>query len=440
MLENKIILELQKIPRWKQKKYLLAFSGGIDSVVLAILFKKKSLNFSIAHCNFKLRGKESDQDQAFVENFSEKHQIPVFIRVCDLSNTNENTQLAARKSRYLWFDELLKKHHFDYLITAHHLNDSIETFFINLLRGTGLKGLTGINNSQKILRPLRNITREEIKNFALENQLKWREDSSNASDKYLRNHIRHFLIPELKKTHPKIENSFLKTFSYLQQSQSVINNWFAHHKQNLIKKETSSEKLLIDKWKNLKEKNLFLYEWLFPYGFSDWKAINHLPYSQTGKSLTTKKYRLSKHQNHLILEPLPKKETPIYPIHLELKKINQPIELYWNILNRSDIDDKTYKQAGNDEAYIDFDLLKEPLIIKKWEKGDYFYPIGMKGKKKLSDFFKDEKMSKSEKEKKWLFCSQKNIVWIIGKRIDERYKITKKTTHILHIKIKKEIV
>jgi len=433
---KKITGNLQKIKDWQNKKYLLAVSGGIDSMVLAHIFNNLNLDFSLAHCNFKLRGNESDADQQFVENFSTTNKIPLFVKTCDLSSTTENIQVAARNLRYEWFRELLELHAFDYLVTAHHLNDSIETFFINLLRGSGIKGLTGIINSTDIIRPMQDIKREEILKFANKNHLQWREDSSNESDKYQRNYIRHHIIPEFKKLNPDFENAMLKTFNLLLLYQKLTEDWFEIASNYNLNNYNEIQSIDLKYFKKQKHQELFLYHWLSPYGFSDWKAIKQLiDKAQNGKYLISGNYRLSKNKNQIILEEIYTKDNHQYKIHLNQTNIKQPLDLSVKLLKIEDVKNR-YKKAAPSEVFLDYNRLGFPLIIRKWKAGDYFYPLGMKGKKKLSDFFIDEKMSLTEKEKIWLICTaENNIAWIVGKRPDNRYKITENTRYVVHIKI-----
>jgi len=428
---------IQKIPDYQQKKFLLTISGGVDSVVLSDVFKKLNLDFELAHCNFKLRGEESDTDQVFVEKWAKQLNIPLHINVCDLSqNNNENTQIAARNARYEWFFDLQKKHKFDYIVTGHHLDDSLETFFINLMRATGLKGLLGINDSQNIIRPLNTFTRKEILEYAKKENLKWREDSSNASDKYQRNFIRHHIIPKFLEVQPQFYGNFQKTLQHLQQSQQVVNSWFEEKKQQLIHKQDQSERLSIPKLNQLTAAELFLFHWLSPFGFKDWKAVNQLLQAQSGKEIYSPSHRLTKYGAELILE---KKKSATkeksYIIEKSCQEILKPFLLKIKQLDRKSLKDTDFRNASKNEVFMDLDKLSFPLSIRKWQAGDYFYPFGMKGKKKLSDYFKDEKMTPSEKEKIWLICdAKKNIVWIAGKRLDNRYSITEKTKNILHLK------
>jgi len=433
----KVKQNLQKIPQWEQKKYLLAVSGGIDSMVLTTLFDQLDLQYEWAHCNFKLRGTESNLDQAFIENYAQKHRIPLHLKVCDLSQSQDNIQIAARVARYDWFTALQQSKNFDYIVTGHHLDDSLETFFINLQRGTGLKGLLGIRNNDKILRPLLNINRKTIREYAQIHQLEWREDSSNASEKYRRNFIRHQIIPKLTENQPAFYNNFLKTLNYLQQNQAVTEAWFENKYQDLITKNGVAYFFDLKKFKTVNQKELFLFNWLSPFGFTDIKSVLNLQSGQTGKEIFSPAYRLTKHGEYLILQPIQEKNTKTYEIPDLIPEIDKPVLLKMTLIDRNDLKEKVFLSAKKNEVYLDYDLLKFPLTIRKWQAGDYFYPLGMSGKKKISDYLKDEKIALPEKEKIWLLCNQNKIIWIIGFRLDNQYKITDKTKHILHFTLKK---
>ncbi len=420
-----------------QKKLLLAISGGIDSVVLAHLCLQNKLNFELAHCNFKLRGQESDDDQAFVSRLADDWKIPLHIKVCDVTNaTEQNTQIAARIARYEWFLAFKAKHQFDYILTAHHLDDSIETFFINLLRSSGIKGLTGIPENETYLRPLLNATREDIEKYAQKNHLTWREDSSNTSNKYLRNKIRHQVIPAFTDIQPNFKTAMQKSMQYLGQTKNILDKWLVESEKMLVKKVDKNWHIDIEKLEKLDEKELFLHEYLSNFGFKDKPAINNLLTAQSGKTIFSPKHRLTKHQNELIISQAIKKQKTRFEIPAFTKDISVPINLDFRFLEKDHIAMNQIKNAQKNEIYIDAEKLNFPLVLRKWEAGDYFYPLGMKGKKKLSDYFKDLKISTFEKEKIWLLCSQNNIVWIIGHRPDNRYKITDHSKNILHIKFK----
>jgi len=417
------------------KKLLLTISGGIDSVVLAHLCLKNGLDIELAHCNFRLRGQESDDDEAFVTKFAEKWSLTLHNKVCDLSKVEEqNTQIAARNARYDWFLELKKKYHFDYILTAHHLDDAIETFFINLQRASGIKGLIGIPENEIYKRPLLNFTRNEIEKYAHKNNLTWREDSSNASDKYLRNKIRHQIIPKFEQLQPNFKTAIQKSMQYISQTKNVLDKWQEESKEIAVKEIDNEWHIDIDKLDKLVEKELFLHEYLTGFGFTDKLAVKNLLSAQSGKTIYAPKYRLTKHQNELIISQAKENHIQNYEISHFIENLSIPIKLNFNILEIANISMNSIRNAKKNEIYIDMETIDLPLVIRKWQAGDYFYPIGMKGKKKLSDYYKDQKISTFKKEKNWLLCSHKKIVWIIGQRADDRFKITPKTTKVLHIK------
>ena len=417
-------------------KYLLAVSGGIDSMVLARLCQLSGLNFELAHCNFKLRGAESDADADFVKTFAETNQIPLHFKICDLQNATENnTQIAARNARYQWFAQLKSEYGFDYILTAHHRNDAIETFLINMQRGTGIQGLTGIQESDEILRPLLNFTRKEIKDFAIKNKIQWREDSSNASDKYLRNFIRHQIVPKFKKINPAFETTMQKTISHLQEDVQIVQDWV----QSKIKEWTKqkNDEIWIDLSK-IQHPKSFLFHLLAPYGFTDWKAVMQLTKAQAGKEIKTAKYRLIKYEHFLILSQLENVLTKTYIIQKLDDFANPALPVTAQLLEAGEVDLAQVKNAEKHIAYVDFDKIQFPVTLRNWQAGDYFYPMGMSGKKKISDFYKDEKIPKTQREKIWLFLSRKNIFWIGGFRPDKRYIITTHTRRVLKLSIKQQ--
>ena len=431
---RKLQQNLQKIPDWQNKKYLLAISGGVDSMVLADALQKLGLHFELAHCNFKLRGSDSNADQEFVEKYAKQHKIPAHIKICDVTR-EKNIQIAARKARYQWFNTLVEKHNFDYILTAHHLDDSIETFFINLLRATGLRGLLGIGNHDKIYRPLSEVRRKEIMTYAAQNQVLWRKDISNQSDKYRRNFIRHHIIPRLAELQPGFYKSFSKTFNYLQQSQAVIDEWFENLKRQVVSKDGEVYILDLKVFEPVQQKALFLFHWLSVYGFTDIEGAVQLLKNQSGKEIFSKEFRLTKHGDFLLLQKIETGGREAIKLYEYRKETKFPIGIKWDLIDRNKIDESVIKSAKSDEIFIDYDLIEFPLTLRKWEAGDYFYPIGLSGKKKLSDYFTNLKLSRPEKEKVWLLCNRNQIIWVVGKRMDERYKITKKTEKILHLQL-----
>ena len=417
---------------WKTQ-LLLAVSGGIDSMVLLDLLHKLNLNITIAHCNFKLREKDSEDDKNFVTSYAQLHNIPFFVKNFDTESFAKDQklsiQLAARKLRYDWFFELKEKHGFDYIVTAHHLDDSLETFFINLSRGTGLEGLLGIRENENVIRPLLDFSKSQIQQYASENNLNWREDISNASDKYLRNKIRHHLIPVLKEINPDFLQSFQKTRQHLQASQNFTENIVEEILNEILIKKKNNITLDINKLNNHKNKEFLLYQWLSEYGFRAWNDLFDLLEAQSGKFVETENYRLLKNRNELVLFSKNNLSTEEeYLIQEENSYINYPIQLRISKV-------ETMSEINNPKViYVDKNLLIFPLLFRRWQKGDYFYPFGMNGKsKKISKFFKDEKLSLFDKENTWLLCSDNQIIWVVGKRLDHRFAVTEKTTSILKI-------
>ncbi len=417
----------------KKKKLLLATSGGIDSMVMLDLFQKLEYKIAIAHCNFQLRGEESFGDQSFIQDYAEANQIPFFTTFFDTENyakdTKKSIQQAARDLRYDWFYELLQKQDFDYTLTAHHADDNLETFIINLSRGTGLDGLIGIPAvNDKIIRPILPFSRQEIKNYAQENNIKWREDSSNASDKYIRNKIRHDLIPILKEIQPNFIQSFQKTQGYLKEAQAMVEDASEMIYQLVAKEVNNTIHFDIQKLKELNNYNSYLYQWLKNYDFTAWEDIYDLVDAQSGKQVFSNNYRLVKNRSTLILSEQKARQETIYFIEKDQKEVNIPLNI--SICKVTNISESNASIIFVDESRLDY-----PLSIRKWQEGDYFYPFGMKGKKKLSKFFKDEKLSLLEKENTWLLCSNNEIVWVIGKRADDRYKVDSNIKNILKITI-----
>ncbi|RBN50744.1 tRNA lysidine(34) synthetase TilS [Flavobacterium psychrolimnae] len=417
------------------KKILLATSGGKDSMVMVHLFQQLDYEIGIAHCNFQLRGMESFEDQNFVQEYAAANGIPVFITQFDTKAFAEDykvsTQVAARELRYNWFYELLETEKFDYILTAHHADDNLETFLINLSRGTGLEGLTGIpEQNDRVIRPLLAFSQEEMEEYAKLNNIKWREDSSNASDKYLRNKIRHHLVPMLKELNPNFLSSFHKTQTYLQEAQGMVEDASIMIYQQVAKQEDDTIYFDLKKLKKLPNYKSYLHQWLKEFGFSAWDDIYDLVESQSGKYVFSPEYRLLKDRDSLILSPINfVNEKEEYSIDENQKEVNFPLNLLF--CKVADISLTT-----NSAIFVDADKLQFPLVLRHWNEGDSFQPFGMNGKsKKVSKLFKDEKLSLLEKENSWLLCSNNQIVWIIGLRQDERFRIENTTKNILKIQL-----
>lgn len=424
-----------QFPFLGNKKLLLATSGGLDSMVMAHLFHQLDYTIALAHCNFQLRGLESFGDQKFVQEYADANDIPVFITQFDTqafaNDYKLSTQVAARDLRYNWFYELLETEDFDYVLTAHHADDNIETFLINLSRGTGLDGLTGIPaENGSVIRPLLLFSREEITNYAKENKIEWREDSSNASNKYVRNKIRHDLVPLLKELNPHFMASFQKTQTYLQESAAMVEDASIMVYQQVVRQEEDQMYFNLSQLKRLPNYKSYLYQWLHEFGFSAWDDVYDLADSQSGKQIFSPEFRLLKDRDFLILSPINLEfDQQEYFIEKEVQDVKIPLNLSF-----CKVDDISV--SSNTAIFVDEDALEFPLVLRKWKEGDNFQPLGMDGKtKKLSKFFKDEKFSLFDKENCWILCSGESIVWIVGHRQDERFKVNSATKQILKIEL-----
>lgn len=433
-MENAFNTHLQSHFSVEGKRVLLAISGGLDSVVLGFLLRKQACEVIWAHCNFGLRNSESDDDEIFVKNLAEQWNTPLETIRFDTkkyAKKNQlNTQLAARKLRYDWFEKLAGKKQCDYIATAHHADDNLETFLINLSRGTGIKGLSGIpQKAGKIVRPLLPFSREMIHQYALKNHLQWREDSSNATDTYLRNSIRHHITPLLKELHPTFLNNFQTTLQHLQQTSNFVGDSILKIRKELFNHQSTDEiHIALDKLNTQPQLDFLLFELFSPYGFVNQTDLKNLLHAETGKQLFSNTHRLIKNRKTLILSTLEEKSIAIFHIDKQISEIKHPIALRFEMVEQRE-------NTSENIAFIDADKLQYPLILRKWQEGDYFYPLGMKNRKKVSKFFKDEKYSLIAKENQWLLTSNENIVWIVGKRLNHRYRITDKTKSILKVSL-----
>lgn len=413
----------------KDYKYLLAISGGVDSMVLLDLFRQTNVQFQVAHCNFQLRGEDAIGDEEFVRKYCGKHQIPFhFIRfdVEAFKDTgNYSTEMACRILRYNWFNEVKEQNHLDFLVTAHHLNDNIETFIINLSRGTGIKGLIGMQIDQnEIFRPLLSLTKNEILHYANSVDLSWREDYTNQTDDYVRNRIRHHISPVLNEIHPNFEGNFIKTISFLKDTNDFVNQQIEEIRQQIIPNDDYAE-IDIAALDQLKNKDFIQFHLFDRYGFKDIHLINKLKLSDNSSELTSNEFRLIKNREKLILKRIEINE-------VNEITINQPrIEINGLTLDLIQSDKK------NDQALeiIDSEKIRFPLKLRRVKTGDYFFPLGMKGQKKMiHKFFKDLKLSKIEKENSWLLVdANENVIWVVNHRLDERFKTTNNSKEFLNI-------
>ena len=425
----------------KDEPVLLTVSGGVDSIVMCDLFHKAGLSFGIAHCNFKLRGKESDDDKKFVSELATKYSAPFYWKSFNTKPYAQkkkiSVQMAARELRYEWMKRLAKDKKYSFIATAHHLDDSIETFFINILRGTGIAGLQGVPVKQGVIvRPMLFAHKREIRDHAEREKLVWREDSSNLTDKYLRNNIRHHLIPSLKKLNSGFEKTITKELSYFKDAADIFKKFIEEKKKDIVVEEGKNILLNIQKLKESGHAETILHELLRAYDFTPetTELIAKRMYVTAGKKFLSPTYRLIKDRDFLVLTPKKTEETSK---ELLIKKNQTEFEspdLHLKIEsfpgNLKSIRDKKSALAYFDESKLSF-----PLKVRKWKAGDSFQPLGMSGKKKLSDFFIDNKMALTDKEDVFVLMSEGDVIWVVGHRIDDRYKVLSGTKRILKVSI-----
>jgi tRNA(Ile)-lysidine synthase len=421
----------------KTDKILVAFSGGVDSVVLCDLLFKAGYNFELAHCNFQLRENEANDDTAFCEDYAKSINSKchtIYFNTKEYALTNKlSIQMAARELRYNWFKELISENGYTYLLTAHHANDNAETLFVNLTRGTGIKGLQGIPEKQNnIIRPLLFATKQDIIDYAGKNKIIFREDSSNQEVKYKRNFIRHQIIPELKKLNPALEETLNSSIHYFKQSAQIVAQFCEIKFNEMCKEENNLLKINISLLLKEAQKETLLFEWLH---FKNFKAsqIEQLANlliedGSIGKQFESPTHELVVDRTDIIVK---KKNSEILINEFHINSLtetnNLPFTLILEEINKVD-----FSQNKN-EIFITVTDNLFPLTLRKWKIGDKFKPFGMTGFKKISDYFKDQKLTKFEKEDAWILESNAQIIWVVGYRMDDRFKVTDESIKILRI-------
>lgn len=412
----------------KENNLLLAISGGADSVCLFFVLKELGYKIELAHCNFNLRGKESQKDEFFVKALSDKYRVKYHFKSFETkkhANAEKiSIQMAARDLRYKWFEELLQNTNLDFVITGHHKGDNIETFLLNLIRGSGINGLSGIKPKNKnIIRPLLEISREEIEKYLNQKNIIYCKDSSNLDLKYLRNNIRHRLIPLLAQMNPNIEKTISDEIFFLDQTNKFFQKKVGEIRDKILTDNKGVYRLSIFELSKLDYLEIILFEILKPFGFFDVDKIIKTMYSQSGKRFFSDAYQLLVDREEIIISVLEDHQDEIEILKTEIE-IKSPLNIKFSISTDLLVDKRP------NVAKLDFEKLSFPLELRKWKNGDRFKPLGMSNFKKLSDFFIDEKYSIFDKQNQWILCSEDDIVWIVGNRIDERYKLDSNTKKV----------
>jgi tRNA(Ile)-lysidine synthase len=416
---------------------IVGLSGGADSVALLHLLTQLNYPCLAAHCNFHLRGDESQQDEYFAQQIAESLHIPFdkkdFDTIGYARSKHISVEMAARELRYGWFEELRITHHAQAVAVAHHQDDSIETVLLNLIRGTGIRGLTGIQPKRdSLIRPLLEATRQEIMEWLNQQGITYRTDSSNLSDEYTRNFIRLQILPLMETLNPSVRQAIARTASHLADIEVIYEDFIEKERERLI---DDRKRISIPELMQLTAPKTVLYELLKPFGFTRLvsESIYNASSGEPGKIFfppaSSSDYQIVKDRNYLLLTTKQPKEVTIYSIHAD-DSIETPIRLKTQKVDKSpDFQIEKNKSA----ASFDLDKLTFPLTLRTWKRGDWFVPFGMKGRKKLSDYFSDQKFDRNRKDRTWLLCSGSDIIWIVGERPDDRYKIEKSTKSILTV-------
>ncbi len=413
-------------------RLLVAVSGGLDSIVVTDLLVKGGFNIGIAHCNFQLRGAESDEDEIFVAKMAKSIGCEFYLKRFKTKAYAENegvsTQMAARELRYSWFEQLKREGNYNAIITAHHANDSIETAIFNFVKGTGVAGLRGIKpKNEQLIRPLIFARRQDIALYAKQNKIKWREDSSNTSIKYSRNFIRNKIVPLMKEINPNLEDTYKITSERMLSLESLLQRTADQFRSKWIMK---GEDIYIEINEIIRTEIVVLEEVLKPFGFNIDQIKSLLASIRaglSGKVLETNKYRLNLDRKQVIISGVQNEADIEYTLEKEGELAIGDFNLSFKA--NEDLTITTDKH----EVKFDIDKLTFPLKLRKWDTGDNFQPLGMKGKKKLSDFMIDEKIPLNLKERIFVLLSDNKVVWVVGHRIDDRFKITSETRNAYHI-------
>lgn len=422
-------------------KVLLAVSGGADSVVMAQLFYRAGFKFSIAHCNFMLRGVESDGDELFCADLAARWGVSFFSTNFDTtgyaSQRGISVQMAARELRYEWFSGLKKKHGFRFVATAHHQDDHVETILINLARGTGIDGMKGIPvRSEDVIRPLWWFTGNQIRDYAKTEGLNFREDSSNHDNKYMRNKVRHDIVPVFKEINPSFATGVVRLSSIIEKFSDTFSILLRDAFSGYIKHEGNKIIIDTDPLAKYPATELVLYELLRRFGFSApvTSQIADALARQPGKVFYSATHQCVKDRRSLIVSPL--ETNDLIDQQFSLNSANETLTLPNGFIIAEEILAHPQLDIAKDPsvAYLDMEKISFPILVRHPKPGDFFVPFGMSGKKKISDYLTDIKMPVNEKQKVWVFCNGNDIIWVLGFRTDNRYRVSNETKSVLKIK------
>ncbi len=423
----------------QQQKVLLAVSGGIDSMVLLHLFEKSGFDYGIIHCNFQLRGDESNGDEEFVKKQVLVHGVPAWFKTFDTkeyaSINGISIEMAARELRYDFFEKVRIENNYDFVVTAHHQDDLIETFFLNLSRKTGIKGLTGIKEKTgTIIRPMLFAGRSEIENYANKNYIEFREDSSNSEVIFQRNFLRHNILPLFSELNPSFKKNILASIENLKDAEQVYSGFLQSEKLKVVSEFQNDTTINIEKLQKTSFPKILLFEILTDFNFNATVVDEiHKSFStDSGKQFFSKTHRVVKDREELFISEIKENDSRFFYLEDNDTELFKPLNI---TIEKLPADNFTIIKKAN-VACLDLNKIEFPLLIRKWKQGDYFQPLGMTGFKKVSDFFIDQKIPIHEKENIWILCSGKKIIWIMDHRIDNRFKVTNKTSKILLMRIK----
>jgi tRNA(Ile)-lysidine synthase len=439
MILNRVEKTLKACGVERKQPVLVALSGGADSMTLLHVLMQLGQKCQAAHCNFHLRDNESDEDEGFVFDFCLGSDMPLHVKHFDTykeaKERGVSVEMAARDLRYEWFWNLVENQGFHWLATGHHGDDMIETFFLNLARGSGLRGLKGMKHQNgRLIRPLLSFKREEIESYCHENGIPFRVDSTNIDTAFQRNNIRHNVLPVMNMLNPSFFNTMMQNFRNLGEVWQIFEREVSSIKEGIVAEEDDLMLIPLKLIKDHPQRMSVLFEILRPYGFNSQlvsgvvESLDGIP----GKQFFSKTHRLVRDRFNLVLMEIEEQPEEHYFIQSGEERIVEPLVMSIKYFER----DETFQFSRDCGCvHLDADLVDFPLLLRHWRSGDQFRPLGMEQFKKLSDFFIDQKFSILQKEKTWLLFSGDDVMWVVGWRIDDRYKVTPSTKNIIELSI-----